>query len=106
MNDLGLLLLGASVRGTLLVLFGLLLGWALRRKGPAASATVALATLLGMVGLSALGASPWPRWWDLGAARVEASNRVPTGPPGPVVDAAPVTPDASAQVADVPAVTP
>ncbi len=89
MNDLGLLLLGASVRGTLLVLFGLVLGWTLRRKGPAASATVALATLLGMVGLSALGAMPWPRWWDVGAAaRVEAPNPTGIAPVGPVVDAA------------------
>ena len=81
MNDLGLLLLGASVRGALLVGIGLFLGWALRRKGPAATATLALATLLGMVGLAVLGASPWPQWWDFDArARVETPAKPDAAP--------------------------
>ncbi len=58
MNNLGLLLLGAAARGTALVVVGRALGWAFRRKGPAASATLAFATLVSMVGISALGASP------------------------------------------------
>ena len=62
MNDLGIFLVGAAVRGTVLVAIGAALAWALRKKGPAASALMTLATLVGMVGLAAMGASPWPRW--------------------------------------------
>jgi len=69
MNDLGGLLLGIAARGTVFAGVGLALGWALRRRGPAASATVVLATLVGLVGVSALGAAPWPRWWTLDGGR-------------------------------------
>ena len=76
MNNLGLLLLGAAARGAALGVVGLGLGWAFRRKGPAAAATLAFATLVSMVGISALGASPWPRWFDVSPpARVETAER-------------------------------
>jgi hypothetical protein len=66
MNEIGMILMGGLARGIVFAGLGLALCWALRRRGPAASATVALATLIGMAGMSALGASPWPRWWSLG----------------------------------------
>ncbi len=69
MNALGMFLLGAAVRGAGLVAIAGVVGWAFRRKGPAASAWLGLATLVGMVGVGLLGLSPWPRWEIVGARR-------------------------------------
>ncbi len=66
MNEIGVAMLGAAARGTAFASVGLGLCLILRKRGPAASALVALATLVGMVGVSALALSPWPRWWGLG----------------------------------------
>jgi beta-lactamase regulating signal transducer with metallopeptidase domain len=62
MNAIGLSLLAVAARGTALVVVGLVIGWALRRRGPAASASLRLAVLVGMVGIAGLAATPWPRW--------------------------------------------
>ncbi len=110
MNNLGLLLLGAAARGAALVVVGLGLGWAFRRKGPAAAATLAFATLVSMVGISALGASPWPRWFDVTPpARVETADRTDvlvtgaigsTSPPGGLDPGDPSLPVAKIEAPD------
>ena len=79
MNALGMFLLGAAVRGAGLVAIAGVVGWAFRRKGPAASAWLGLATLVGMVGVAALGASPWPRWEVLAVGRSGGADDDATG---------------------------
>ena len=61
MNEIGVALLGASLKVTAFAGLGLALTLLLRKRGPAASAMVVLATLVGMVGVTILGASPWTR---------------------------------------------
>ncbi|HEY2157353.1 MAG TPA: M56 family metallopeptidase [Isosphaeraceae bacterium] len=84
MNALGMFLLGAAIRGAGLVAIAGVVGWAFRRKGPAASAWLGLATLVGMVGVAALGASPWPRWeivgWGEAGLAVSRSAAAPVRP--------------------------
>jgi prepilin-type processing-associated H-X9-DG protein len=72
LNEIGLNVIGVLVRGTVFATLGLAICAMLRRRGPSASAFVALATLVGMAGVSALGALPWPHWWNL-----EAGDRAP-----------------------------
>jgi prepilin-type processing-associated H-X9-DG protein len=72
LNEIGLNVIGVLARGTVFAALGLALCALLRRRGPSASAFVALATLVGMAGVSALAATPWPHWWNL-----EASDSAP-----------------------------
>ncbi len=65
MNDLGILLIGASARVTALALLGLSLALILKRRGPLAVSQATLATLSGLVIVSVLSLSPWPRFWNL-----------------------------------------
>jgi hypothetical protein len=91
MNALGMFLLGAAVRGAGLVAIAGVVGWAFRRRGPAASAWLGLATLVGMVGVAALGASPWPRWEIFASGEAAGPTMIrPVAAPGqppPVADA-------------------
>lgn len=74
MNDLGLWMTWCVVRGTAAVGLGMLLYALARRQGPSARASVALATLLTLAGVSALSLSPWPRWWQPdGSAALDAA---------------------------------
>jgi hypothetical protein len=106
MNDLGYALIGLAVRGTVFAAVGLAIGLLLRRRGPSASAMVALATLVGLVGISALAASPWPHWWSLGDSEAGPANRQvvatsPAPPDRPDSSAAP-SPDGKDAVLAVP----
>ncbi len=65
MNDVGILFLGAVARVTVLGLIGLALAMVLKRRGPSAVALTTLATLSGLLAVSALSLSPWPRLWSL-----------------------------------------
>ncbi len=97
MNALGMFLLGAAVRGAGLVAIAGVVGWAFRRKGPAASAWLGLATLVGMVGVAVLGASPWPRWEIVGAGGMAGPAAVPAvAAPAGTVEAAAEAPEAPA----------
>ena len=58
MNELGLMLVGCVARVTAFAALGALLYGAARRRGPAVGSSVALASLVGLVGVSALAASP------------------------------------------------
>ena len=69
MNEIGVVMLGAAARGTVFAAIGLGLCLLLRKRGRPASGLVALATLVGMVMVSALGASSWPRWWSFNPPR-------------------------------------
>ena len=62
MNELGVGLMGLAARGLLFAALGLILLWALRKRGPAAGSLIALAALTGLSGLLVLSMSPWPRW--------------------------------------------
>lgn len=81
MNDLGISLLGASARVTVLALVGLAIVFAFRRRGPSAVVLVTFWTLSSLLVVSALSLSPWPRFWDLdlatGAGRGEPTLREP-----------------------------
>lgn len=72
MNELGVSLLWCAVQVTAVVVLGGLLCVAARRIGSAAGSVVALTTLVLVVALTLLAASPWPRWWpdDRNAAEV------------------------------------
>jgi beta-lactamase regulating signal transducer with metallopeptidase domain len=63
-NELGWIVLGASLRATALAIVGLLAAVALKRRGPSAAALAGSTTMLVMVGVTALALSPWPRWWS------------------------------------------
>ena len=65
MNDVGILFLGAAARVTVLGLIGVALAMILKRRGPSAVALTTLATLSGLLAVSALSLSPWPRLWSL-----------------------------------------
>ncbi len=108
MNALGMFLLGAAVRGAGLVAIAGVVGWAFRRKGPAASAWMGLATLVGMVGVAALGASPWPRWEILGSAGADgpAAMRADVATARPALVGAPAAPAGGPEVAAAPGVQP
>jgi hypothetical protein len=79
MNAFGVMILGAVARGTVFASIGLSLCLALGRRGRAASGLVALATLVGMVGISAIEVSPGLRWWSLGS--IEGPSPPVTPPP-------------------------
>jgi hypothetical protein len=64
MNDLGLTLLGAAARVTLLALAAVPLYAAASRRGPRAAAAVATAGLAGCVALTVLAFCPLPNWWS------------------------------------------
>ncbi len=83
MNDLGLIVLGAAARATVLAAIGLILAAALRRRGPEAGASASLASLAVLVGVSALAVSPWPRWWSPGDAPTARPVAAPA--PGPTL---------------------
>ena len=76
MNDFGWMVIGAAARVTALSTIGLAAVLLLRRRGPAAGALIASTTLGVLVIVSALAASPWPRWW----APVEVATIPPVGP--------------------------
>jgi beta-lactamase regulating signal transducer with metallopeptidase domain len=65
MDGFGLALAGVAARATVLGLAGIgVYAWA-RRRGPSSAATAALAGLLALAGVAALGLAPWPRLWTL-----------------------------------------
>jgi hypothetical protein len=80
MNDLGLTLLGAAVRVTLLALAAVPLCTAASRRGPRAGAAAATAGLAGCVALTALAFCPLPDWWSWGAPSGQAASPVPPAP--------------------------
>lgn len=94
MSDLDLLLIGLLARGVVFALVGTLLCLAFRRQGPVAGAGIALASLTGLVVVSAFALSPWPRWWTLSAP-------APAAAPAPAPIAVPTS-----SVAGNPHVTP
>jgi beta-lactamase regulating signal transducer with metallopeptidase domain len=63
MNSLGAALVWGVAQVTLFALAGALVYALARRRGPASGALAALGTLMGVIAISALVASPWPRWW-------------------------------------------
>jgi prepilin-type processing-associated H-X9-DG protein len=92
LNEIGLNVIGVLMRGTVFATLGLAICALLRRRGPSASAFVALATLVGMAGVSALGATPWPHWWNLEAG---ANAPAVVRPPSPIVPSANVNQSAA-----------
>lgn len=88
MNDLGLLLIGGAARATALAAVGAVLAVLLRRRGPSAVALAAVTTLSGLVVVSALSLSPWPRFWTLDLAGRAAPAAAARGDQAaPVADA-------------------
>ena len=65
MNELGGVLVGVAIRLAVFAPIGLGLAAIARRRAPAASAAILLATLLGMVAVAGLGVGPAPRWWGV-----------------------------------------
>jgi beta-lactamase regulating signal transducer with metallopeptidase domain len=65
MNALGLVLAWTALQVTVFCLVGIGLYLLARRRNPAAGALAAWSVLLIATGMSALGVSPWPRWWTL-----------------------------------------
>ncbi len=65
MNALGLLLAWTALQVTVFCLLGVGLYLLARRRNPAGGALAAWSVLLIATGMSALGVSPWPRWWSL-----------------------------------------
>ncbi len=80
MNELGWMILGAALRATALALVGLLVVFVVKRRGPTAAALAGSATLLVMVGVTALAVSPWPRWWSPDLAEPVAPTPVAARP--------------------------
>jgi hypothetical protein len=89
MNELGLTLIGGVARATALAALGVLACLALRRRRPSAGATAALTTLLGLVAVTALAPSPWPRWWSLEPSWPAAAPPVPATAAAPAQAVAP-----------------
>lgn len=82
MNDLGLMLVGAAFRVTLLALAAAILYALASRRGPGVASPVAAACLGGSVVLSFLALCPLPPWWawqteTTEAPAVEAPARAP-----------------------------
>jgi beta-lactamase regulating signal transducer with metallopeptidase domain len=63
MNLLGLVWIGAVLRATIFALAGIAVWIAVRKKGASISASIAMMTLVGMLVVSVVGASPGLRWW-------------------------------------------
>ncbi len=90
MNALGLWLLGGAGHATLFAVAGIFAYLAIRRSGPAAGSLAAGSSLVIMVLVSIIAASPWPRWRTLTVGRMAAVGAIrpdaarATGPaPGP-----------------------
>src|SRR3954471_16658144 len=88
MNEFGLTVASCAARGTAFAALGMLVYGAVRRQGPASRASVALASLLTLAGVSALSLSPWPRWWTLGAGAGPVADRTAATPLPPAREAA------------------
>jgi beta-lactamase regulating signal transducer with metallopeptidase domain len=80
MNDLGLMLLGAALRVTLLALAAVVLYAVVARRGPGAAAPVAATCLGASVVLTLLALCPLPSWWAL---RATPGDAVVTATPRP-----------------------
>jgi beta-lactamase regulating signal transducer with metallopeptidase domain len=78
MNDLGLMLMAAAFRVTLLALAAVVLYAVAARRGPGAGAPVAAACLGGSAVLTLLALCPLPSWWAL---RVPPGSAVVTEAP-------------------------
>jgi len=102
-NEIGVVVLGAVARGTAFAGIGWVFCLLLRRRGPSASAMIALATLVGMVGVSALGVSPWPRWWSLETDRSDRTLVKAEVPPKAIPLSEPINMDTRSS--DSPALT-
>jgi beta-lactamase regulating signal transducer with metallopeptidase domain len=83
MNALGISLAWSAVQVSLFCLAGAGVYFVARRR--ASGASVLCGTLIVTVGMAALSASPWPRWWSVTDFRPAVKDSVPTAaevPPG------------------------
>jgi beta-lactamase regulating signal transducer with metallopeptidase domain len=102
MNDLGLMLVGAAFRVTLLALAAAVLYALVARRGPGAASPVAAACLGGSVVLTLLALCPLPSWWAWQTAPTEAPAAEAPTPDRATAVAEEVPPDSDKNPSPIP----